>query len=159
MVAQHELLADTSVRDIMSVDPVTVPEHLTIDDVINGFVLGARHSAYPVVTEAGVPVGLINLDSIRRVSPAERSTTTAGAAMEPLSSLVIVAPVDAANDVLPRMIGSRSRRAIVVDEGGHLVGLVSMTDIGHAIETRGVTSTSPRTASKSTYPMYEGNSR
>ena len=69
MVAQHELLADTSVRDIMSVDPVTVPEQLTIDDVITGFVLGARHSAYPVVTADGMPIGLINLDSIRRVGP------------------------------------------------------------------------------------------
>ena len=79
--------------------------------------------------------------------------------MEPLSSLLVVAPGDAANDVLPRMIGSRSRRAIVMDDGGHLVGLVSMTDIGHAIEARGVTSTSLRTAGKSTYPIYEGNSR
>ncbi len=158
IVAQHELLADTAVRDIMSVDPVTVPEQLTIDDVINGFVLGARHSAYPVVTKLGMPVGLIDLDAIRRVKATERWSTTAGAAMEPLSALVVVAPTDAVNDVLPRMVESRSRRAIVIDERGHLVGLVTMTDIGHTMEARGVTLTSPRTTRESTHAMHEGNS-
>ena len=86
MVAQRELLADTTVSDLMSADPVTVPEQLTIDDVINGFVLGARHSAYPVVTDLGMPVGLIDLDSIRRVAPTARRRRRRVAAMKPLSS-------------------------------------------------------------------------
>ena len=57
------------------------------------------------------------------------------------------------------MIEARTRRAIVIDETGALVGLLSMTDIGHAIEARGVTLTSPPTASGLTQSMHEGNSR
>ena len=39
-----------------------------------------------------------------------------------------VAPADAVNDVVPRMIQSGSRRAIAIDQSGRLVGLLSMTD-------------------------------
>ena len=46
----------------------------------------------------------------------------------------------------------------MIDEGGHLVGLLSMTDVGRAMEARGVTLTSPRTIDQSTHPMHEGNS-
>jgi CBS domain-containing protein len=138
VVAQTELLSGVTVADIMSAPPVTVAEDLTIDELIDRFVLGSRHSAYPVVTASGTPTGLISLDSIRRVSPQQRPSTTVGTAMAPLAALVVAAPGERVNEVIPRMIQAHARRALVVEPGGRLVGLLSMTDVARSLDARSV---------------------
>lgn len=147
VVTQTQLLAGVRVRDIMTPDPVTVSPDLSIDDLIDRYVLGSRHSAYPVVAGASVPIGLISLDSVRRVDPSRRTVTTVGTAMQPLERVVVVRPDDAVNDVVPSMIQVQARRALVVDHAGRLVGLLSMTDVGHSLDARSAASSLARAAS------------
>jgi Zn-dependent protease/CBS domain-containing protein len=141
VVAQTRLLAGVTVRDIMTADPVTVSADLPIDELIDRYVLGSRHSAYPVTAGAGAPIGLISLDTIRRVDAAQRASTTVGMAMLPLARVVTIAPDDEVNDVIPIMVQAQARRALVVDRDGRLTGLLSMTDVGHSLDAHGVAST------------------
>ncbi len=157
VVAQTELLAGVAVREIMSPEPVTVVEDLPIDQLIDRYVLGSRHSAYPVVTATGTPIGLISLDSVRRVPPAERASTTVGTAMDHLAAVVVIAPDDKVNAVIPRMVQAHARRALVVQPDGHLVGLLSMTDIGRSLDARSLAWTEHPGAGRPPNANHEGS--
>jgi Zn-dependent protease len=135
LVTQQALLADVKVRDIMSPDPVTVPAGLMVDELIDRYVLGSRHSAYPVVGVDGQPVGLVTLASIRGVPAPQRSAVAVASAMHKLADVVVASPDDTVNAVLGRMLPAQARRALVV-ENGRLVGVVSMTDVARALEAR-----------------------
>lgn len=135
MVTQRELLSGVTVRDVMTPDPVVAPAEISAQDLIDRFVLGSRHSAYPVVDAQGDVVGLVTLDEVRRVPVESRATTpVAQIAVRPPAA-VVVQPDDAVTNALARMVSQGARRALVLD-GGRVVGIVSMTDVGNTIERR-----------------------
>jgi Zn-dependent protease/CBS domain-containing protein len=134
-VTQQEALTGLTVAQIMSPHPVVVPASTSVADLVDRYVLGFRHSSYPVVDEHGMPVGLMTLDRIRGVAAAARGGTTVGRAAIPLADVPCAAPADAVLEVLPRMAASEGGRALVL-EAGRLAGIVSMTDVTRAVVSR-----------------------
>jgi Zn-dependent protease len=134
-VTQRELLGGVTVGAVMSPDPVVVPATTTVTDLVDRYVLGRRHSSYPVVDSTGMPVGLMTLDRIRAVPPAVRDEVPVAGVAIPLAEVPVADPGEPVLDLLPRLAGSEGGRALVV-RLGRLVGIVSMTDVTRAVVTR-----------------------
>ena len=58
-------LAGVRVADAMTAQPHTAPGWITVEEFIQRYVLGDRHSAYPVSDRDGSIVGLVTLTQLR----------------------------------------------------------------------------------------------
>lgn len=128
-------LAGVRVADAMTAHPHTAPGWITVADFIESYVLGDRHSAYPVEGSQGAIVGLITLGQLRLIAPGDRATTLVREAAMPMDEIVTAAPEEPLTDLLKRLAPSGARRALVVD-GGQVVGIVTASDISRVIDVR-----------------------
>ncbi|MGV9249841.1 site-2 protease family protein [Streptomyces sp. NPDC003697] len=124
-------LAGVPVRDAMTPGPLTVPADTTVAGFLTDVRYRYRHSAFPV-TEDGAAVGLVTLDSARKVPEAGARSTTVGDVMVPLSRTTVVEPDSPLADLLPRMEPGAEHRVLVV-ENGRLVGIVSLSDVSRTV--------------------------
>ncbi|HWJ81816.1 MAG TPA: site-2 protease family protein [Nocardioides sp.] len=151
------LLRGVIVADVMSRDVQTRPAGLTVDELVRD-VLGGHHSAYPVVGPDGSVTGLVTLAQLRGVPPAARTTTLLIDVALPLSRVATCGPELPVAALLPRLTPESGRRALVFDDGW-LVGIVTPSDITHALESRQlvaplgpVRALGPSTQSRSSLP-------
>ncbi|MGW1590964.1 site-2 protease family protein [Streptomyces sp. NPDC002386] len=124
-------LAGVPVRDAMTRQPLTVPADTTVAGFLTAPLFRYRHSAFPV-TDDGVPVGLVTLDSARQVPQSEAHHVTVRQVMVPLSQVTVVGQDSPLADLLPRMEPGAEHRVLVVDDGG-LVGIVSLSDVSRTV--------------------------
>ena len=82
-------LTGVRVGEAMTPNPHTAPAWITVQDFIERYLLGDRHSAYPVKDHNGSISGLITLAQLRQVEPSNRSTTLVGDIAVPLSRVPI----------------------------------------------------------------------
>jgi Zn-dependent protease/predicted transcriptional regulator len=133
-VIQQEVLGARRADELMTAHPVTVPADVTVDHLLEDYVLGLHHSAFPVVDGHGAVIGLVALEQVRSVARPERFVTPVGAIARPLAEMPVVAPGDTGSEVLARMTAARSARALVLDGDGRLVGIVTSADLTRALE-------------------------
>ena len=134
--SQTRLAADlrgVRVREVMTADPITVEGDASIADVLDEYVMGHHCSAFPVIARDGTLQGLITLARVRTVPPGARATTRADALAWPLAELTIAQPDELLLDVLTRARPQGDGRILVL-ANGHLVGIVSPTDVARAVQ-------------------------
>ena len=129
----RERLAGVSARDVMTPEPETVPDSMSVDTFLEDYLTRHRHSAYPVVGDAGEIAGLVTLNRIREVAVEERPRTLLRDVASPMSEVVRATPDDPVTDLLPRLSALPERRCLVFSEG-RLVGIVSLSDVTRALE-------------------------
>jgi len=127
-------LANVHVRDIMSPDPVTFASAMSVADLLDNQLHRYRFSSYPLVGSAGQVEGLTTMNRIRHVPANARPTTRLIDTACPLSEVPTGAPGEAVPDLLQRMQGSHDGRALVIDDTGRLVGIVSPSDIARFVQ-------------------------
>lgn len=120
------------VADIMTPEPVTVPADLTVAEFLDRHLWAYRHSAFPLVEE-GRPAGLVTLNRIRDVPPDRRDATVLRDIACAREELTIAAPGEPVTELLPRLTRCAEGRALVTTDG-HLVGIVSPSDISRAVQ-------------------------
>jgi Zn-dependent protease/CBS domain-containing protein len=130
----QERLGGVRVGQVMSHQLVTVPEQLSVADLIEAFVWRSNFSSFPVVDVDGQPRGLVTLNHIKEVSHDQRHQVAVAQVARPMAELVVVQPDTPLTELLPPLSSSSERRALVLDDQGRLVGLISTTDIARAIE-------------------------
>ncbi|MGZ4509755.1 MAG: site-2 protease family protein [Mycobacterium sp.] len=130
----QQLFTGVRVADAMTADPHTAPGWITVEDFIHRYVLGDRHSAYPVATPDGSIVGLVTLHQLRRVAPGERAGTRVGDIALPLSAVPCATPQEPLTALLERMSAAGPRGRALVFEGARLVGIVTPTDLTRLID-------------------------
>jgi CBS domain containing-hemolysin-like protein len=127
-------LADVHVRDVMTHRPVTFASSTSVADLIDNQLHRYRFSSYPLVSPDGQLEGLTNMGRIRHVPARLRQSTTLLDTACPLSDVPVGAPDEPIPDLLQRMQASTDGRALVVDNTGHLVGIVSPSDIARFVQ-------------------------
>ena len=133
-VTARRALSGLRVTDAMTVDPHTAPGWLTVEEFIERYLLGDRHSAYPVADRDGSIVGLVTLRQLRDVAPSRRATTSVREIALPLDSVPTATPPEPLSALIERLAAARSgSRALVVDEG-RVVGIVTPTDLARLID-------------------------
>ena len=125
-------LRTVAVRQIMSANPVTVPAATTVTQFLTDFLPWHRYSAFPVVAD-GQTVGLVNVHRVNQVHPTERGRVTVRDVACPLSEVAQASPDESVADVLPNLNECSEGRALVFDNG-HLVGIVSPSDISRVLQ-------------------------
>jgi Zn-dependent protease len=133
-VRQRLALGDMTVGEVMSPAPTTVPPELTVAELLERYLLRHRFAAYPVVDDLGRVLGLVTLQQVRDLVPAARATTTVAGIACPRAQVPCVAPTLRVVDLLDQLRGDAGGRALVTDEDGHLLGIVSPTDISRLLE-------------------------
>jgi Zn-dependent protease len=133
-VTTRQALEGVRVVDAMTADPHAAPGWLTVEDFIERYLLGDRHSAYPVADRDGSIVGLVTLSQLRNVEPGRRATTSVREIALPLQSVPTAGPLEPLSALLERLATpSRGSRALVID-GGKVVGIVTPTDLARLID-------------------------
>jgi Zn-dependent protease len=130
----QEALDGLRVRNLMTREAVTVGPDLTLGELMDEIAHSRRHTTYPVV-EDGAPVGLLPFSRVAGVPRSEWDTKHVRDCMIELADVPTVTEDDTAIDALGELQESPVRRALVVDDG-RLAGLLSLSDIAHAIELR-----------------------
>jgi Zn-dependent protease/CBS domain-containing protein len=132
-VLTRNALAGVRVGDAMTPHPRTAPAWITVQDFIERYLLGDRHSAYPVEDHNGSISGLITLTQLRQVEPNSRAATLIGEIAMPLSRVPIAAPDEQVTALLERLASAQSSRALVVD-AGRVVGIVTSSDLTRLVD-------------------------
>lgn len=128
-MAADGLLAGLTARDVADHGVAMV----RADDSLSAFVdrmVRDRLTAHPVVDGSGTLVGVVTLDDVAGVPRAEHGQTPVRAVMSD-AALTVPASADAF-DVLVALRRSRAHCALVED-GGRVVGTVSLPDFGAAV--------------------------
>lgn len=125
----HDAFAGLSVADVMTPNPFVIDASTPVDDFVTqtGW---TRHSTYPVV-EAGRPAGMVSLRLAAEVPPDRRGATLVRDAM--VRDAPAVAPGTALIDALEAL---RPLGRAVVQSDDRVVGILSMSDVGRALELR-----------------------
>jgi len=127
-------LADVHVRDLMTPDPTTFAAAMTVADLLDNHLHRYRFSSYPLVGPAGQLEGLTTMNRIRHVPFAVRPTTRLIDTACPLPDVPLGSPGEPIPDLLGRMQAAPDGRALVLDDSGRLVGIVSPTDIARFVQ-------------------------
>ncbi|SCL17147.1 Zn-dependent protease (includes SpoIVFB) [Micromonospora pallida] len=125
-------LRGVRVADVMTPQPQTASAEMTVSDFVDHHLFAYRHSTLPL-TEEGRPVGLVTLDRVRHVPAGSRGATTLAEVACRADDLVLARPEEQLTDLLPRLGECTDGRALVVTDG-HLVGIVSPSDISRAVQ-------------------------
>jgi CBS domain-containing protein len=129
----HEILGGVRVRDIMTRDPVCIPDHTPLNIAVDDFFLAKNHVAYPVIGSGGDFRGLLRLEQLKEVPREKWPYTTAGDLA--ISNQTTGASIDAAEPgerAMRRLLAAGQDHLAVLD-GGKVAGIVTRDDVLHFI--------------------------
>jgi Zn-dependent protease/predicted transcriptional regulator len=149
-------LQGVRVRDVMSTEPVTAPASARLSDFIDEVVLQQRFSTYPLVDAVGRLSGLVTLNRIRAVPPAERGVKTLQEIACPPDDVPAARVDEPLVDLLPRMSGCADGRAVVVDNEGRVIGLISPRDVSQVAALADLRRASPLAPQRDLVPPVSG---
>ncbi|MBV8348618.1 MAG: site-2 protease family protein, partial [Mycolicibacterium sp.] len=157
-VLSQQALTGVRVADVMSANPRTAPGWISVADFIENYLLGDRHSAYPVEAPDGSVTGLITLSQLRGVAPSRRSSTLVRDVAVPLDRVATASPDEPVTALLQRVPSITDGRVLVVDRG-RVVGIITPADIAKVIETRELAAGSANAAPAGETPEAPGSAR
>jgi Zn-dependent protease/CBS domain-containing protein len=130
--AARQALSGLHVRDLMIPDPVTVTPELTLGQFMDDIVWQRRYTTYPVV-EGERAVGLLPFRCVAQVPRGEWDDRRVRDCMLGLDEVPVLAADDDAIDALVELSQTSVNRGLVLADG-RLDGLLSITDLAHALE-------------------------
>ena len=122
------------VGDVMSKSPVVVPSWITVELLVDQYVLGHEFTSFPTHSIDGRIDGLVTMRGIKQVPPQQRSTRRAIDIAIPADRVPIARPDERITDLLKRVGAASDGRAMVYD-GGTLVGILAPSDIARLFQT------------------------
>ena len=134
-ILTRQSLAGVSVADVMTARPHTAPGWISVEEFIQRYLLGDRHSSYPVENSDGTITGLITLNQLRDVPPDQRTRTLIRDVAIPRDQVPTAEPHEPLTALLERLASVAGGRALVI-EAGQVVGIVTASDIARLIDVR-----------------------
>ena len=136
-------LAGVKVGQVMAARPTVLDGNLTVADFIAQVALTHQYSTYPLVDASGRLTGLVTLNRVRAVPPELRATTRLQEIACPPSEVPTARPEESLVELLERMNGCADGRAVVVDDAGRVVGVVSASDVARSLQLADLRSFDP----------------
>jgi Zn-dependent protease len=128
------LLAGLTVGQVMTPGPIVLDGNLSVGDFVAQVALTQQFSTYPIVDPDGRLTGLVTLNRVRAVPPELRATTRLHEIACAPAEVPIARPEGPLGELLERMQGCSDGRAVVVDNAGRVVGVVSPSDVARALQ-------------------------
>jgi Zn-dependent protease len=123
----RRVLEGEPVRRFMHPDPVTVPRHLSVEELVTDYVYRHHYKLYPVVDQ-GHLVGCVTTRQVKELPREEWNRTSVGALAGECSAENSISPDADAMEALSRMSRGQASRLMVVD-AGRLVGIITLKDL------------------------------
>ncbi|MGB2954165.1 MAG: site-2 protease family protein [Gaiellaceae bacterium] len=133
-IATRQALEGLRVRDLMVRDPSTVEADLSLGQFMDEVAWSQRYTTYPVL-DHGRPLGLLVFRSVAAVPREQWDKHRVRDSMIPREKVPLLDEDEPAIDALAELSASEINRGLVV-ENGHLVGLLTITDLARALEAR-----------------------
>ncbi len=131
---QREVLGGVKVRDIMTADPVWIPDSLPLNLVVDDYFMANHHVAFPVCTDEREFRGLLRLAFLKDVSREKWPYTTAGDVVAQHQAGNLSIDVNASASRAMRLLLDPGMGRLGVTENGKLTGIITRHDILHFIE-------------------------
>jgi Zn-dependent protease len=125
--ARHAL-EGVLVGDAMSKNPVIAPSWITVELLVEQYVMGHQFTSFPTHSIDGRIDGLVTMRGIKQVPPQQRGNRRAIDIAIPADRVPIARQDEQLTDLLKRIGPASDGRAMVYD-GGTLVGIVSPSDV------------------------------
>jgi Zn-dependent protease len=129
-----ETMTGVTLGNVMTQNVLAVPPDITLQQVVNTYFLVHPHGGYPVV-QNGQILGLVTMQSVQAVPKDRWEIETVRGAMIPFERTANAPPTLTVLDAMQRMARDKAD-AILVVEGGRLLGIVTRGDLIKAIRTR-----------------------
>ena len=128
-------LEGIKVRDVMRTERATVPEDITLAELVNAM-LADKITEYAVVDAVGDIKGFVTLDAVKKIPNEQRYFLHVSDVMIPYDgprdALLSDAP---ASEALKRMLsGKKSILAVIEEAGGSFIGIITKKDLSIYIE-------------------------
>jgi Zn-dependent protease len=133
-VVMRSSLANVRVDDVMTAHPTTFDPTMTVADLVDHELYRLHFGTFPLVEADGTLFGLTTVARVRHVPPDRRASTRLIDVAVPLRDVPVGSPGTPVVDLLARMQSSPDGRALVTDEKGQLVGVVSPTDVARYVQ-------------------------
>jgi Zn-dependent protease/predicted transcriptional regulator len=126
-VVVQDILEDIPVKSMMSSDVPVVPANITVDALIDNYLMKSDNRAF-VVYDDDKMIGLVTIDDVRKVSPQSRKLVVVQDVMTPSKKMVVIAPEEEAAEAFYRLQSEDIRQLPVVQQN-EIVGLLRRKDI------------------------------
>ncbi len=129
-VLYHEILGGVLVRDIMTAQPICIPEMLPLNLVVDDFFLAKHHTAFPVRDDVGGFRGLLRIEHLKALPREKWPFTSAGdiAAGNGSAAELSIAADESATRAVRRLLAGGEGRLAVLD-GGKVAGIITRHDV------------------------------
>jgi Zn-dependent protease/predicted transcriptional regulator len=128
---QHVLvrraLEGEPVRRFMKTNPIVVPAHTSIADLVQNYVYTHHHKMFPVADD-GQLLGCVTTQNIKSLPPEEWPQHRVSEIAHPCNDDNTVTPETDAMEALSKMNRTGASRLLVVDQG-RLVGVLTLKDL------------------------------
>ncbi len=124
-----DLLAGHKVSEMMGRDCARVPGDLTLQELVDTYILGSGHRCF-VVTQGDQTIGLITLSEITKVPRSSWASTRLAEVMVPSEKLILTPANAEAWTTIESMERNGVREAPIAD-GGKIIGVLSREDLVH----------------------------
>jgi Zn-dependent protease len=132
-LARHAL-EGVLVGDVMSKDPVVVPSWITVELLVDQYVMGHQFTSFPTHSIDGRIDGLVTMRGIKQLRPQQRGNKRAIDIAIPIDLVPIARRDEPITDLLKRIGPASDGRAFVYDSDT-LVGIVSPSDIARLLQS------------------------
>jgi coenzyme F420 hydrogenase subunit beta len=132
MLRETDTLARVKIKDIMTKNVKTVPENLTISQLLN-LMAKQHHIGYPVVNAEGVPVAIVTLEEACQIDEDKRDKTLVSQILR--RKTIAANPEDTALDIFKKMREYETGRVLVMDptDPKKMLGIVTKSDLMHSL--------------------------
>ncbi len=130
-----EVFRGVTVRRLMHPEPRVADPSATLLNLVWSHLLESGQRAVPVVDD-GRLVGVVTLKEVRGVPQEKWQDTTVSELMTPAHEIQTVRPDDSAASAMTLMNETEAEVLPVVDEGDHLVGIISEGDLRGYLRVR-----------------------
>jgi len=121
-------LSGIHASELMSTPVVSIPERTSAAQASAEWFVPYRYTSFPVVDEQGRAIGLASVTQMQALARHRRTEQLVGEIADRDPGLLVAGDEDVSR-LLERPAFARVGRAVVVDEPGRPVGLISITDV------------------------------
>lgn len=132
------VLSGVHASELMSTPVVSIPERTSASQASTEWFLPYRYTSFPVIDEQGRAIGVVSVAQIERLTRSGWVQRSVGELADRDPALLISGEEDVAR-LLERAAFARVGRAVVVDEPGRPIGLISITDVQRALRASRLT--------------------
>ncbi|MGH7908841.1 MAG: site-2 protease family protein [Thermodesulfobacteriota bacterium] len=128
MTVFKDVLSGVKVKNVMTSNVISVPEFLSLNDLVQNYFYHHLFVSFPVVRDGGELIGIVSVSQVKNVPKDSWQEKRVGDIMMKASEIQLISPEDEATSALNLLMRNELGRLPVVD-GKKLVGIITRRDI------------------------------